>query len=57
MDVADDSEQCWKVIDSIPHWTPHVKKLFLEYEFAEFAEQPLFHQKLLKAVWNNLHLQ
>jgi len=51
----DSLEQYPDIIDSIQHWTPRVKKLFLQ--FARRSGRPLLHTELIQAVRNNMHLQ
>jgi len=50
-------DQYHDVIDSIQHWTPRVKKLFLHLARYGNPSRPFVHAKLIQAVWKNLHLQ
>jgi len=45
------------IIESIQHWTPRVKKLFLKFAFYGHPICPSFRTELIQAVRNNLHLQ
>jgi len=50
-------EQYREIFDSVQHWTPHVKKLFLLFAFYDNSSHPSFRTELIQAVRNNLHLQ
>jgi len=50
-------ERYRKIINSIQHWTPRVKKLFLKFASYGRPSRPLFRSEMMQVVRNNLHLQ
>jgi len=50
-------EQNRDIIESIPHWTPRVKKLFLHLASYDRPSRPYLRTELVQAVGKNLHLQ
>jgi len=54
---SDSVEQYRDIIESIPHWTPHVKKLFPHFAPYGRPSRPFLRTELVQAVRNNMHLQ
>jgi len=50
-------EQYHEILDSVQHWTPCMKKLFLLFAFYDNSSYLSFCTELIQAVWNNLRLQ